>query len=103
MLTSNKETFVHKGNIFVKNSITKEKLQKIEKIKTELSLEEEDEYMTLYATHKGIVIMKHEDRDSAINAVNGNEAYYRQLWRHDKEKGAYRYVAEYKKGTKIIY
>lgn len=103
MFTSDKEIFVHKGERFIKDSTTKEKLKKIEKIKTDLSLEEENEYMTLYATHKGVIVLKHEDRDSASNAININKVYYRQLWRYDEEKEAYKYVAEYKKGTEIIY
>ena len=98
-----KDTFNYRDNNFIDNDTSRNKLKKIEKIKTDLSLSEKDEYMTLYAAHEGVIILKHNSKESAFSAVNSNEAYYRQLWIYDEEKGAYKYVAEYEKGKKIIF
>lgn len=98
-----KNTFSYRDNNFIDNDTSRDKLKKIEKIKTDLSLSKKNEYMTLYAAHEGIIVLKHNGEESALNAINSNEAYYRQLWIYNEEKGAYRYVAEYGKGTKIIF
>lgn len=97
-----KDTFSYKDHNFIDSDTSRNKLKKIEKIKTDLSLSEKDEYMTLYAAREGVIMLKHNSKESAMSAVNSNEAYYRQLWIYNEEKGAYKYVAEYEKGKKII-
>lgn len=96
-----KDTFDYKGENFIKDKISKEKLKKIEKIKTDMKLFENEEYMVLYASKKGIIVTKHDSIESAISVINMNNGYYRQLWIYIEEKGAYKYVAEYKNNRKI--
>lgn len=95
-------TFNYQNETFIDNETIRNKIKKIEKEKIELSLKEDKMYMTLYATSKGIIVLKHADIEAAITALNINKIYYKQLWVFDKEKGGYRYVSEYSKGKEII-
>lgn len=98
-----KNTFNYQNETFVNSETVREKIKKIEKEKIDLSLKENDTYMTLYATSKGIIILKHVDLEAAITALNVNKFYYKQLWIFNKEKGAYSYVSEYSKGKEVIF
>lgn len=98
-----KDTFNYQNESFINSETVREKIKKIEKEKIDLSLKQDKEYMTLYATSKGIIILKHADLEEAITTLNVNKIYYRQIWVFIKQKGAYNYVSEYPKGKEIIY
>ena len=95
--------FIYQGEKFLESKQSREMLKIIEKKKIEEQLKKEENYMTLYATVKQIIAFTHKNKDDAINTLNTNKCYYRQLWYFDEEKGAYRYVSEYPKGKEIIY
>lgn len=95
--------FIYQGEKFLETKLNREMLKVIEKKKVEEQLKREKNYITFYTTRKEIIAFRHTNKDDAMNSLDKNKCYYRQLWYFDEEKGAYRYVSEYKKGEEIVH
>lgn len=95
MSISKKRTVIYNNSSIVNREENKFMIEKIELIKTKLQLEEQNEYMTLYASAEGIVQLKHNSYQAAFSALKSNCGYYRQLWVYNKKLEGYTYVSEF--------